>query len=545
MKTLYWNGNIITVDRDNTIAEAILVIDGRIAKVGSNTELHAMADDDTVKVDLQGKTMLPGFIDSHGHIIRSEVYPRFCPPPVGEIDSVEKLVAAAKQEIAQHPPQDGCWFIGMGYDNAFFAEGKHPTLADMDKISTEIPVVLQHCSGHVGMVNSKVLSLLGITKDTPDPIGGRICKNPETGELTGLLEERAILNLYQVEGVMPQPNLETLAESFLRAQQIFAENGVTTAQDGATSPMDLPIIQYCQEHNMMLIDLYAYPLLDSLVAGALAGCNCQQQVHYNQHFRIAGAKMLLDGSPQGKTAWLSQPYYQAPEGKPADYCGYPIYNDEAVVCEMFKNCLQNHWQVLVHCNGDAASQQFIDMYAKAQEQTGILDHLRPVMIHAQTVREDQLDRMQELGIMPSFFHDHTFYWGDYHLDSVLGPERGRRISPLRSALNRGMNYTMHVDYPVVPQKPLFSVHNAVNRFTREGREIGPEFTISVMDAIRGVTINAAYQCFEETLKGSIEPGKYADLVILSENPLQVDKRVIKDIQILETIKEGKTIYKAV
>lgn len=544
MKTLYWNGQIITVDQDDSMAEAVLVIDGRIEAVGTNTELQKLADRETECIDLQGKTMLPGFIDSHGHIIRSEIYPRFCPPPVGEIDSVEKLIKAVQEEIAVHPPQDGCWFIGMGYDNAFFPGSKHPSLADMDQISTDIPVVLQHCSGHVGMVNSKVLSLLGITKETPDPPGGKIGKNPVTGELTGLLEEKAILNLYQIEGIMPQPSLETLADAFLKAQQIFAANGVTTAQDGATSPVDLPIIQYCQERDMMLIDLYAYPLLDSLVAGALTGCDCRQQPHYDRHFRIAGAKMLLDGSPQGKTAWLSHPYHEPPEGKPADYCGYPIYEDETVVCDMLQKCLQNHWQILVHCNGDAASQQFIDMYAKAQEKTGMVEDLRPVMIHAQTVREDQLDRMRQLGIMPSFFHDHTYYWGDYHLDSVLGAERGRRISPVRSALNRGMNYTLHVDYPVVPQKPLFSIHNAVNRQTRQGRAIGPEFTIGVMDAIRAVTIYGAYQCFEEKEKGSIEPGKYADLVILSQNPLQTEKSAIKDIQVLETIKAGRTIYRA-
>lgn len=544
MKTLYWNGQIVTVDQKDTVAEAVLVMDGKIAAVGSNAALKAMTDERTVCVDLQGKTMLPGFIDSHGHILRSEVYPRFSPPPVGEIDSIEKLVQAARQELEEHPPKNGCWFIGMGYDNAFFADGRHPTLADMDRISTDVPVILQHCSGHVGMVNSKVLALLGITKDTPDPPGGRICKDPLTGELTGLLEERAILNLYQVEGLMPQPSLEDLADAFLRAQRIFAANGVTTAQDGATSPVDLPIIQYCQQHGMMLIDLYAYPLLDSLVAGALDGCDCRKPPHYDQHFRIAGAKMLLDGSPQGKTAWLSQPYYEAPEGKPADYCGYPIYTEESIVCEMLKKCLEQRWQVLVHCNGDAASQQLIDMYLKAQEQTGITEALRPVMIHAQTVREDQLDKMKSIGMMPSFFHDHTFYWGDYHLDSVLGPERGRRISPLRSALEREMPFTLHVDYPVVPQKPLFSIHNAVNRQTRQGREIGPEFTIGVMDAIRAVTIHAAYQCFEEDLKGSIVPGKYADLVILSKNPLLTDKAAIKDIQVLETIKEGKTIYKA-
>ena len=201
------------------------------------------------------------------------------------------------------------------------------------------------------------------------------------------------------------------------------------------------------------------------------------------------------------------------------------------------------WQIHAHCNGDAAADQFIKAVRLAVAKLGPGDR-RPVMIHAQTVREDQLDAMKELGIIPSFFGMHTYYWGDWHRDSVLGPERASRISPAASALKRGIPFTQHHDAPVALPSSLMILFSQVNRVTRSGQVLGPEQRVSAMDAIKSITINAAHQYFEEGTKGSLEPGKLADFVILDRNPLTVDPMAIKDIKVVETIKEGVTIYRA-
>ena len=252
--------------------------------------------------------------------------------------------------------------------------------------------------------------------------------------------------------------------------------------------------------------------------------------------------MNLDGSPQGKTAWLTEPYYVPPEGQQADYRGYPAITDEEAIALVDK-AFGNGWQILAHCNGDAAMDQFIMAIRAATEKYGKADR-RPVMIHAQTVREDQLDAMKELGIIPSFFGMHTYYWGDWHRDSVLGPERAARISPAASTLKRGMIYTQHHDAPVAMPNSIMILASQMNRTTRSGKVLGPEQRVSVMDALKSITINAAYQYFEEDSKGSLEPGKLADLVILDKNPLKAEPADIKDIKVIETIKEGISIYKA-
>ncbi|CEP89406.1 amidohydrolase [[Clostridium] sordellii] len=233
---------------------------------------------------------------------------------------------------------------------------------------------------------------------------------------------------------------------------------------------------------------------------------------------------------------------EVPKGESKDYCGYATQEDKDVI-EYFKSLIENNIQVNVHCNGDAASDQFIRCYKKALEMTDNKTDLRPVMVHAQTVREDQLDGMKELGIIPTFFLDHIWFWGDYHYESVFGPERANRLSPAKSALRRNISFTLHQDSPVKMLNQILAMHNAVNRQTQSGRILGADQRLSIMEAIKALTINAAYQYFEEDEKGSIEEGKVADFVILDRNPLDVDSSEIKSIKILETIKEGNTIYK--
>ncbi|MDO4281610.1 MAG: amidohydrolase [Peptococcaceae bacterium] len=538
---LYYNGTIITVNNDMPEAEAVLVDGETIKAVGSLADVEAQAAADAQKIDLAGKVLLPGFVDGHSHITFSRLFPRFDAPPIGEVDSREKLIEAGRDYLEKNPMQGDGWLVGMGYDNIAFADHKHPTKEDIDKISTEVPIVMMHSSGHIGVCNSKVLEIVGITNDTPDPEGGIFQRDLQTGEITGVCEENALTQVVLMK--MPMPTPEFMAAGVLRSQALYFENGVTTAQDGTFDPNLLPLLQGLNKQGALKIDIYGYPTLDSPNHDYMLDKRTSEQ-HYENGVRLAGVKMFLDGSPQAKTAWLTEPYYKVPEGEADDYRGYPVYPDDDKVCNFFKETLTSGLQLLVHCNGDAAIDQYITQYARAQKETGITEALRPIVIHCQTVREDQLDRMQEIGMMPSYFHDHVLFWGDWHLDSVLGPERGRRISPLASSVKRGMPFSLHQDCPVAPPNMVLAIHNAVNRKTQSGRDIGPEFAIDPMEAIRAVTIYAAYGCFEEDTKGSIEAGKLADFVILDKDPRAVEKMAIRDIKVMETIKKGESVYKA-
>ncbi|MEA5011478.1 MAG: amidohydrolase [Angelakisella sp.] len=540
-EVLYYNANIITMEEDAPHAQAVLVRDGKIAAVGGSEKLLANCSSSAQKIDMGGRTMLPGFIDSHSHITMTCLFPRFPSPPVGDIDSPQKLAEAVKTYLAEHPVKRGKWFVGMGYDNASFPNSIHPTCHDLDKASKTIPIVMIHTSGHVCVLNSAALRQLGITADTPAPEGGTIHKDAVTGEPTGLLEEKAMMKLLAKKAMKMAPSIGDILNMPVKAQELYASYGITTAQEGAAYSVMNYLYRWLGNRHKMKLDVAAYMMIDGS-AKALKGVD-SRVVKYRNHYRIAGAKLLLDGSPQAKTAWLSKPYYQVPKDKSQDYNGYPVYENHTQVKDYFVQCLQNHWQILVHCNGDAACQQFIDCYRAAINETGIHENLRPVMVHAQTVRDDQLDAMKELGISPTFFNDHVYYWGDYHLSSVLGPERGSRISPFKTAVEKGINVTIHQDTPVVPPNMLFSVHNAVNRITRDGQPIGTEFAPSTWEALKAITCNAAWQYHEENLKGTIKAGKLADFAVLNGDPLTVSPSEIKNITVLETIKEGQTIFK--
>lgn len=538
MKQLYYNGTIITVNDDLPQADAMIVENGKFVAVGSLEDVRKYQDHTTVEYDLAGKTVLPGFIDGHSHVANiMSGLPKIYPPPNGNVSSKTLLFNEIQRMIEQDMLLENGWFVAIGYDHTFFDDESHPTRWDLDKISTEIPILILHISGHVGVANSKALSLMKWDKHTSNPPGGIIQRETLSGELNGILEEKAVQKI-GLEFALADMSMDYLTKMFFDTQKFYASNGITTAQEGGATPDSLKMLKYCQQHNKLLIDVVAYPFLELCLSEIPNDTSIQQ---YKNHLKIAGAKLVADGSPQAKTAWLTEPYFIPPQKMDKEYRGYPVYSDEQMKVFCLK-ALAHNWQLLVHCNGDAAGDQFIEAYRRAQDIAKNEQELRPVMIHAQTVREDQLDAMLELGIMPSYFHDHVYYWGDYHLSSVLGPERGARISPLRSSQDRGMKFTLHNDSPITPPTPLFNIHNAVNRKTKDGRNIGVEYTVDVMEAIRAVTINGAYQHFDEKIKGSIEVGKLADFVILDANPLSVPKDQLKNIKVLRTIKEGETIY---
>ena len=540
-KTIFHNAQVVTMDDNKKSAEAILVEEGRIVKVGSDEEILALKDGDTEVRDLGGKTLMPGFIDPHSHLTAvayNLLMVNANPSPTGNCDTKEALLAEFKKGFEEGDFSNGEWLMGAGYDPSVFPDGKHITRLDLDSISTEIPISCTHASGHCCVLNTKALQALGYWGEYEVPEGGTVECFPN-GEPNGLITENAYLHP-SVQAKMKIPAFEKVLGALGQACSLYSSFGITSCQDGRVTKNEYQLLKAAGQAGSINIDVYGLVAPQAadelLVKGQKAG-------PYENHVRMGAYKVFLDGSPQAKTAWLSKPYHVAPEGKDADYRGFPIFKDEDVVA-MAKTCLLNKWQLNVHCNGDAACEQLIRCYTQAIEETGVHEDLRPVMVHAQTVREDQLDRMKEIGMIATFFLDHVYYWGDWHYESVLGPERAERISPLRSAINRGMNFTMHQDSPVVNPNALFAVHNAVNRITKNGRLLGADQRLTVEEALRGVTFNGAYQIFEEDQKGSITEGKLADLVILGSNPLTTPSDKIKDIEVLETIKEGRTIYTA-
>ena len=328
---------------------------------------------------------------------------------------------------------------------------------------------------------------------------------------------------------MPMPTMEEIEGAYLKSGERYASYGITTAQEGMImDAMDAMLKLLCDK-NLLKIDLIGY--LD------LRNCDNTLKVFgehidkYKNHFKIGGYKVFLDGSPQAKTAWLTEPYENS------DYCGYPTLTDDEL-SKYIKRAIDDNKQILAHCNGDAAAEQYLTVYEKLNTQKNI----RPVMVHAQMLRQDQMPRLKKIGMIPSFFIAHVYQWGDTHIKN-LGFKRASQISPANTAVENEILFTFHQDSPVIEPNMLETVWCAVNRKTKDGVTLGENQKISVINALKAITINAAYQYFEENIKGSIEVGKQADFVILNDNPLKVEDDKIKDILVLETIKNGQIIYK--
>jgi len=536
---IYIGGTVITVDDAMPSAEALAIKDGLIVAVGAEAEVMAMRADHTRVVDIGGLTIVPGFIDGHAHLGglgAQAVGANLLAPPDGNVETIDDLVEALL-EFAAGPDVDRTgWIFGMGYDDAMLAEGRHPTADDLDLVSTEIPVMAVHISGHFSVINSAGLAKVGYTIDTEDPEGGLIRRRPGTKEPNGVLEELASIPL-TVATISPAKK-EDQTYFMQRAQEMAMRFGYTTAQEGRAFQAQHDAFVDFAERGLLQIDVVSY--LDYANKRVI-----ESEWHspdYRNRYRIGGMKITLDGSPQGRTAWRTTPYLIPPDGQPEDYRGYPAIPDDSVVAELYDEAFAKGWQVLTHANGDAAIDQFIRAMRPALAKYGPADR-RPVLIHGQFVRQDQLDALKEIDAMPSLFPMHTFYWGDWY-EEIIGAELAQQISPMRSVLDRGMLVTSHTDAPVALPNLMQVMSATVNRTSRSGKVIGPDERLTPREALKTITIWGAYQHFEEDRKGSIEVGKLADLVLLSENPLTIDAARINQIVVVETIKEGKTVFRA-
>lgn len=534
MKTIYYGGSILTMENPEDHPDAVLIENGIIKKTGSYDDVSAVAGKRVQKVNLEGKCLMPSFIDSHSHMALSGQMALFA--DLSGCTCFDHIVEVMKKYIADNKITSDGVAVGFGYDHNFLDEQAQPGRNVLDLASTEVPILVLHVSGHLGCVNSKMIELVGITAETPDPKGGKYGRLPGTNEPDGYLEESAMMQFQNMMGNRLKPDIRKI---FKGMQKKYVENGVTTAQEGAANESYMKLLKLADFFGQIKIDVVAYPLL-STDGKKLCEANPRMIKKYKKHIKIGGYKMILDGSPQGRSAWMSKPYLGGEEG----YCGYPwISDDEAY--GYAKTAIEDDMQLLTHCNGDAASEQLLNVYEKALASVPNSEKkdLRPVMIHCQTTRNDQLDRMIPLKMIPSIFVGHVYYWGDVHMKN-FGPERGHHISPVKDALDRGLVINFHQDTPITNPSMLHSVWCAVNRLSHQSNLIGKDQKIGVYDALKAVTINAAYQYFEEDTKGSIKEGKRADLVILDRNPMEVAPMEIRDIKVLETIKDGKTIYKA-
>jgi predicted amidohydrolase YtcJ len=533
---IYVGGDIITVNDAQPTAEAVAVKDGRIVAVGTLVEVESARKGAATRVvDLAGRTLAPGFIDGHAHFLgfgAQAVGANLLAPPDGSVKTIDDLVAKL-QEFAKGPDVGRTgWIFGMGYDDALL--GRHPTRDDLDKVSKDIPVIAVHISGHFSVMNSAGLAKVGYTAATKDPEGGVIRRREGSREPNGVLEELASIP-YMIHALSPQKP-EDMDYFLKKGLELAKSFGYTTANEGRAFAFQHAYLLDAAKRGLLDIDVLSF--IDYTDRKVIPVPTSRT---YDGHYRVEGMKITLDGSPQGRTAWRTIPYLIPPDGQKPGYKGYPAIPDTKVVEALFDEAYQKGWQVKVHANGDAAIDQMIAAMKPVQAKYGPGDR-RHVLVHGQFVRRgDQLDSLKELQVIASLFPMHTFYWGDWY-DQIIGPELAQQISPIRTALDKGLRVTSHTDAPVALPNLMQVMWATVNRTSRSGKVMGADERLTPLEALKAVTIWGAYQFFEEDSKGSIEVGKLADFVILDKNPLKVDPATINQIVVLETIKEGNPVY---
>jgi hypothetical protein len=538
--TIYHNGTILTINDNQPKAEAVAIKEGKILAVGSKEEVLKTKNASTKLVDIEGKTMLPGFVDAHGHVMGGGLQAlsaNLLAPPDGEVKDIASLQQTIRDWMSKNKDVVNRikLVVGFGYDNAQLKELRHPTRDDLDTISIDIPIVLVHQSGHIISVNSKALEVGSITASTANPEGGVIQRKQDGKEPNGVLEETAafplLLKLFSRVGSKG-------ATAFVEAgTKLWASFGYTTAQEGRASPSSIKTFQAVAASGGLKIDVAAYP--DVLMDREIIKNNVSAT--YKNRFRVAGAKLTIDGSPQGFTAWRDRPYYKPVGTYPPGYSGYAAATAKQVG-DAIDWAFSNDIQILTHSNGEAASDQLIAYIDSATKKYGNVDR-RPVLIHGQFLREDQVDSFNRLKVIPSLFPMHTFYWGDWHREHTVGPELSNNISPTGWCVKRGMKFTSHHDAPVAFPDSMRVLDATVTRRSRSGDIIGPDQRVDVMTALKAMTIWPAWQHFEEKTKGSIEVGKLADFVLLDHDPTLIDPENLDTIKVQETIKEGTTVYK--
>jgi predicted amidohydrolase YtcJ len=537
---MYYGGDIITMEGDSAqYAEALVVRDGKILFVGAKDEAMKQAGPGHKMTDLKGQTLVPGFFDGHAHFFgfgAQAVTANLLASPDGNCNDIPGLISSLKNWTATADlGKTNGWIVGMGFDDAVLKESRFPTRHDLDEVSRDTPVVVIHISAHFCVMNTKGLEVSGITADSKDPEGGVIRREKDGKTPNGVLEELAAI---PVMTKAISPTSKENAEFFLeKGQEMAASFGHTSVQEGRAMAAQHAAIAGFAESGKLKLDVATYVdyTAPQLFRTKWYGKN------YNNHYRIAGIKLTLDGSPQGRTAWRHAPYLLPPDGQNKSYNGYPVIPDDAEVFKIFDTAFSNNYQILVHANGEAAIDQMLKGVSYAANKYGNKDR-RTVLIHGQFITMDQLDSLKKYDVVASLFPMHTFYWGDWY-KKIVGPDKAQKISPINSALKKGLRVTSHTDAPVAFPNMMMILWTTVNRVSRAGTVMGPDERLTAYQALQAITSWSAWQHFEQDTKGTLTVGKLADLVILDKNPLKVDPMTLKDIKVMETIKEGETVYK--
>jgi hypothetical protein len=539
--TIYTGGDIVTVNDKQPSGEALAVRGGKIVAVGTRAEVQkAHKGADTKVVDLGGKALLPAFLDAHSHYISAltvanqvNVYA----PPAGPGKDAESIVAELVKFRDAHKIAKGEVIQAYGYDENVMPKGQLLNRDHLDQALPDNPVLVGHVSMHGAVLNSAAMKKWGLSEKTMTPPGGVIVRKPGTQEPYGLIMETAYLPVF---ASLPQPTREQEVEWSKAGQRLYAQHGVTTAHEGATHLGDLEVMKRAAAGGATLIDVIAYPFITDLDK-VLAKYPKNGWGIYENRLKIGGVKITIDGSPQGKTAFFTKPYLTGGPGGEKNWRGELTF-PEPVVAKAVKAVYDMGVPLNLHANGDGA----IDAFLRAHEAAaaGDLGKERNVtMIHSQFVRKDQLDKFVQYKIRPSFYTLHTYYFAEAHIAN-RGKDQAMYISPMRDAIDKGLVPTNHTDFVVAPLDQMFMMWSAVNRVSRDGAMIGADQRVTPLEALKAQTINVAQQYGEQASKGSLEPGKLADLVILDKNPLKVEPTAIKEIKVVETIKEGKSIYRA-
>lgn len=516
--TLYFGGPIVTLEEPQ-YAQALVERGGRIAYVGNREEAERLAGPGARRVDLEERALLPAFVDPHSHLLAC-AYARL-QVPLGECAGWGEIADRLSRHVQERGIQPGEWVKGTGYDQNALAEGAAPDRFCLDRACPNNPVVIQHASGHAGVFNTLALERLGALD------GDCGLERDGQGELTGRGEENPFLDLL---GRIPMDGLEDVLRAFQGAQEEYASHGITTAQEGLLQPVMAPVYQEILRRGLLYLDVNAYvPPADY---DRLRGQFAQGVSASPGTFQVAGMKIFLDGSPQGGTAWVREPYAGGGRGTSTMTDGQ--------VLSAFRQALDRDAQLLAHCNGDRAAEQYLTLLAQAEREAG-KKLCRPVMIHAQLLGLDQLERVKALGVIPSFFVAHVYHWGEIHVKN-FGLDRAGRISPAGGALSLGIPFTFHQDSPVIPPDMLETIWCACVRRTKTGRVLGAEERIPVEAALRAVTQTAALQYGLERELGTLRPGKRADFVLLSGDPLRTPPEELKKLQVERTIRCGRTIW---
>ncbi|MGI9481721.1 MAG: amidohydrolase [Hyphomicrobiales bacterium] len=538
--TIYSGGPILTINDSAPDAKAVAVKDGRIIAIGTLGDVNVHKGEQTQMFDLRGRAMLPGFVDSHGHVVMGGLQAlsaNLLSPPDGEVKDIASLQATlskwAKDNVRAVDKVK--MIIGFGYDNARLAELRHPTRQELDEVSSEFPIIIVHQSGHLGVANSKALKMSGIDASSENPKGG-VIQRGDDGAPNGVLEEYAFFQvLVPLLSKLGPDGLTAFAKA---GTKLWASYGYTTAQEGRSSASIVETLKAVDASGNLEIDVVAFP--DVLEDKEYIGANASKD--YTGRVRVGGCKLTIDGSPQGFTALRDRPYYNPIGNYPPGYAGYAAVTMKQVQ-ESVNWCYENGIQIITHSNGEGASDMLIAAIGAAQAKYGDPGN-RPVLIHGQFLREDQVDSYKRLGVFPSVFPMHTFYWGDWHRDHTVGPANAENISPTGWIRQRGMMFGTHHDAPVAFPDSMRILSATVTRRTRSGDILGPSQRVDVMTALKAMTIWPAWQHFEEKTKGSIEVGKLADFVVLSNDPKSVAPESLADLKVLVTIKEDKVVYKA-